>query len=297
MTVISTETPTRSAAARIGIHNFQMKYPLVKLNLKTGLGIQKMMFPDGQPHIRLSEPEAFKEGAGAHIICAIRSSLELVQLMMIASAVEHAGGYIDTIAIPYFMGARYDRVINPGDSFDLEVVAGCVVGLNADVVVVFDPHSAVTHQKTLAACVTNEPLVKRYVKENAVLIVPDKGAIEKAKDYPEWNTNLTDIVFCNKSRDLETGKVTLTVQQPEKCAGRNCIIIDDICDGGATFKAIADQIEPAHLTLMVSHGIFSNGFSKLKEHFDEIITTDSYLHHATDKVTTVLLGDLYEEFN
>lgn len=54
------------------------------------------------------------------------------------------------------------------------------------------------------------------------------------------------------------------------------MIIDDICDGGATFLAIAGQVKPAHLTLIVTHGIFSKGLDALAEKFDSIITSDSY---------------------
>ena len=54
------------------------------------------------------------------------------------------------------------------------------------------------------------------------------------------------------------------------------MIIDDICDGGATFLAIAEQIKPKHMTLIVTHGVFSKGFAVLEKKFDEIIVSDSY---------------------
>jgi ribose-phosphate pyrophosphokinase len=68
------------------------------------------------------------------------------------------------------------------------------------------------------------------------------------------------------------------VLDPEICKDRNCIIIDDICDGGGTFNLIASQIQPDHLTLMVTHGLFTKGFKQLNQNFHEIVTTDSYGH-------------------
>jgi ribose-phosphate pyrophosphokinase len=144
-------------------------------------------------------------------------------------------------------------------------------------VILFDVHSDVSTM-LINNCINifNEQLVKTYSKENAVLICPDAGASKKMGKYFDWNHHITDIVYCNKSRDLSNGAITLKVLEPEKCTNRNCIIIDDICDGGGTFMAIASQIEAAHLTLTITHGIFSKGFTALEEQFDEIIVSDSY---------------------
>jgi ribose-phosphate pyrophosphokinase len=123
--------------------------------------------------------------------------------------------------------------------------------------------------------VSNRFLVEKYDQKEAVLICPDAGAAKKIKHYFEWNPNIVEVIYCIKSRDLSNGKITLKVLEPEKCKDRNCVIIDDICDGGGTFLAIANQIEAEHLTLIVTHGIFSKGVEILEEKFDEIITTNS----------------------
>ena len=131
-------------------------------------------------------------------------------------------------------------------------------------------------------------MVEQYKLQNAVLICPDAGAAKKTGEYIAWNSNLTEIVYCKKSRDLATGKISLELQEPGKCFNRNCVIIDDICDGGATFLAIASQIKPAHLTLIVTHGIFSKGFAALTDQFDEIITSDSFCRvYNGEKVKTI----------
>ena len=53
--------------------------------------------------------------------------------------------------------------------------------------------------------------------------------------------------------------------------GRNCLIVDDICDGGGTFIPLAKKLKNAGaktVTLYVTHGIFSKGLDPLKEHID-----------------------------
>lgn len=109
-----------------------------------------------------------------------------------------------------------------------------------------------------------------------MLICPDGGALKKVDKYLEWAPNITDVVYCNKVRDLSNGRISLQVLDPKKCEGRNCVIIDDLCDGGAAFNAIGAQINAAHLSLIVSHGIFSKGFRELEGYFHSIITSNSY---------------------
>lgn len=244
------------------------------IDRRTGEGYEHRLYPDNQPHVKLVGIEAHDR---IKVIWPIKSSLDLVQLLMVQNAAAHAYAIIDEIHVPYLMGARSDRVMEPGDSFDLQVVAYLLNLFPFRKLFLYDVHSEVaTTLISNSVNVNNRDLVEYYDMPDAVLIVPDKGAVQKAVKYPEWNKNLTSVVYCDKHRDLSNGNITLKVQEPEKCLGRNCIIIDDLCDGGGTFLAIADQIQPSHLTLMVTHGIFSKGLRKLEEKFQSIITTDSY---------------------
>jgi ribose-phosphate pyrophosphokinase len=146
-----------------------------------------------------------------------------------------------------------------------------------------------------AVNITNQQMVQQYNQPDGVLICPDAGAAKKVGKYFDWNSNLKDIVYCSKNRNLATGKLTLEVLEPQECNGRNCVIIDDICDGGATFLAIAEKIQPKHLTLIITHGIFSKGFAALEEKFNEIIVSDSY-YKAYDSNIVRLINVNYENF-
>jgi ribose-phosphate pyrophosphokinase len=259
------------------------------ISLYTLERIKLTLFPDNHPHVQLQDIAA---GDEVCVVCPIRSSQELVQLLEIANALDHAWAKKKELVIPYLMGARFDRLMQLGDSVDLEVVANAVNSCGFERVNLFDAHSDVAALLIRnAKNHNNSRLVKSYDKPNAVLIVPDAGAVKKADKYLEWNPNITDVVYCQKVRDLSNGNITLKVLEPGKCEFRNCVIIDDLCDGGATFIAIAEQIKPAHLTLIVSHGLFSKGFSVLEKHFQSIITTDSYRPNNDSPIlTTIKLG-------
>lgn len=242
------------------------------INLNTQQGVKFLLFPDNQPHVVLDHSFRSTE----NVFCSITDSNKLLQLCMVADVLNRAKAKWN-LHIPYLMGARMDRVIKDGESFDLKVICNIINSLKAEQICLYDPHSDVAPALIENSYVyDNSRLVKIYDKEKAVLIVPDAGAVKKAHNYLEWNKNLNNQVNCVKHRDLSTGKIELEVLNPEICDNENCVIIDDICDGGATFNAIASQIRPKHLTLIVTHGIFSKGFTELKQYFNEIIVSNSY---------------------
>jgi ribose-phosphate pyrophosphokinase len=243
------------------------------INLNTGEGIKITVFPDSQPHVNI--PDITDED-DVKVICSLIDTSKLLQLLETANAIDNLFAKKKILVIPYLMAARYDRLMQHGDSIDLKVVADIINMCGFEKVYLYDIHSDVALLLIKNAIgITNKNLVEQYNMPNAVLICPDAGAAKKISKYFDWNSNLKEIVYCNKSRDLATGKLTLNVLEPEKCIGKNCIIIDDICDGGGTFLAIAEKIQPAHLTLIVTHGIFSKSFQTLEKYFQQIIVSDS----------------------
>jgi ribose-phosphate pyrophosphokinase len=256
------------------------------IHINKSQGLKRFVFPDNQPHVVIQD---IKEGDEVAVICSITESTVLLQLLQTANATDNAKAIKKRLILPYLMGARYDRLMLPGDSIDLKVIADMINSMQFEEVYLYDVHSEVSLQLIHNAVnITNEALVKAYMKENAVLICPDKGAAKKIGSYAGWNNNLSETVYCNKTRDLSNGRISLQVMEPEKCTNRNCVIIDDLCDGGGTFLAIAQQIQPAHLTLIVTHGIFSKGFAELEKSFDQIIVSDSYQQEYSSTIVQVI---------
>ena len=117
-----------------------------------------------------------------------------------------------------------------------------------------------------------------------ILVSPDAGANKKIYKLVEQIGYKGDILTCSKQRSLDLdGKITKTVV-PRFELEKDAIIIDDICDGGATFIKIAEVIKenqkgvknPGKIYLIVTHGIFSKGFEELSKYFNEIYCTNSY---------------------
>lgn len=256
------------------------------INLNNATGASLFLFPDMQPHVNI---HSIAEGDEVKLICSITNSDKMIQLLETANALDNLFAKKKLLVIPYLMAARFDRLMQHGDSIDLKVIANLVNSCGFEKVILFDVHSDVsTMLINHSVCISNKQLVEQYQQHNAVLICPDAGAAKKVGKYFDWNNNLQDIVYCSKNRNLATGELTLEVLEPEQCKDRNCVIVDDICDGGATFLAIAKKIQPKHLTLIVTHGIFSKGFEKLEEKFDEIIVSDSYNKNYDSKIVRTI---------
>lgn len=201
--------------------------------------------------------------------------------------------------IPYLLGARSDRqFVEGGNSYLVDVIAPVINSLEFESVTVVDVHSDVA-----AACIKNlisidnKNLIassldhiypnntkRMYLHFNCILISPDAGALKKVYKVADSIGYKGDVVVCSKSRD-ENGNLSKTVVPISNRANienKDIIIIDDICDGGATFINITKTIKEENTTiklgkiyLIITHGIFSKGLKELSRYFDGIYTTDS----------------------
>lgn len=260
------------------------------IDVNKGYGIQFLLYPDNQPHVNIKD---VGDGDEVKVICSITDSLKMMHLIQCSNALDNLFAKKKILVIPYLMAARFDRLMQHGDSIDLKVVADLINYCNFERVYLFDVHSDTSTMLIKNAVnISNERLVAEYKKDDAVLICPDAGAVKKVSKYFDWNKSIVDVVYCNKSRDLSNGNLTLNVLTPEKCEGRNCVIIDDLCDGGGTFLGIASQIKPKHLTLIITHGVFSKGTRLFEGIFDEIIVSDSYCHSYESKIVRTINHNL-----
>jgi ribose-phosphate pyrophosphokinase len=266
-------------------------------------------FPDGQKNVRIdknirltryNDRQKIDELVSLDIIggnvkeVKIKSRLnnfeDLGLIYCATKSLRNLGVKDINLYVPYFLGSRSDRQFEEGSNNYLkDVICPIINSLNFESVTVLDPHSHV-----LEACLNNfkkqdNEVLVRYVlediyetmdKENFVLVSPDAGASHKIYKLAEQIGYKGDIITCSKERDKE-GKLTKCVV-PLKAQDltKDFIIIDDICDGGATFINIAKELKRYYTTnkiyLIVTHGIFSKGLSELSKYFNGIYCTNSY---------------------
>ena len=168
--------------------------------------------------------------------------------------------------IPY---ARYDRAMTAGDSFSLKVFANILNSLNFDTVMVRDAHSPIS-TSLINNCIEisqaeSLALTVKNLDEYNFIISPDLGAVKKAEKVSEAYE--IPLVRAFKKRDVATGHTVfdsiIDIKYIEELVGSSVIIIDDICDGGATFSNLAQNLKEQYgvskVDLLVTHGIFKNG--------------------------------------
>lgn len=245
------------------------------------LAFKTFTFPDGQPHFILETYE--REFHEVTIEVAIKSPSDLF-LVLLASDVLRANGYSDLrLDIRYLLGARMDRAISWAEPFTLSVVARLINGCGFSRVRVLDAHSEVaTRLIRNSSNVLPTKIVESVyttVGYDTVIVTPDKGAKPRVQAlFKDWSYR-----YCNmeKIRAVVTGNLGGFAfsdnESTKNVDGAECLIVDDICDGGATFKGQAKLLRLAgakKVSLFVTHGIFSKGLPL--EGIDRIYTTDSY---------------------
>ena len=204
--------------------------------------------------------------------------------------------------IPYLPYARQDRIMVNGEPLSIKVMANLLNSLECGRIFVYDVHSSVS-TALINNCVNidNHSLVGVAVNKecDCLLVSPDAGASKKMYDVAKF-IDRNEFVHCEKVRDVATGKITgIEVGMSDVyLKGRTCVIVDDICDGGATFTALATELKKRgakRVVLVVSHGIFSKGIEILRaNNIDHVYTTDSISSDTPDKtfVTKFKIADL-----
>jgi ribose-phosphate pyrophosphokinase len=253
-------------------------------------------FPDGQQDVTIHDhfmiQSVITDRTPVKIVSRLNSFSHLELIICATKALRGLGIKEIHLYVPYLLGARSDRrFVKGGTSYLRDVLAPVINSLQFESVSVLDPHSDVAE-----ACINNfvpisnkyfvkEALVKinNRTQDGIVFVSPDAGAMKKiysVVDHVHFNG---EVLVCSKVRGLD-GKILRTEVPLTSLEEKTYIIIDDICDGGRTFINIAEAIFKAHdglpwkskIYLIVTHGIFSAGFSTLKEHFDGIYCTNSY---------------------
>lgn len=253
-------------------------------------------FSAGEPHIKINQ--STDVSSGVTITCRLNSFHDVGLLCLAADALKRMGAAIENIIIPYFPAARQDRVMVKGEPLSVKVYADIVNSLGAKHITVLDPHSEVT-PALLNNCVTvpNYNFMKSVVEQigkDVILISPDGGALKKIYKVSEYLGGM-EVVECSKSRNVKTGELTGFKVFTDDLHGKDCVIVDDICDGGGTFNGLAKVLKEKNagkLYLAVTHGIFSNGISKLKENFTHIFSTNSIKDSEDESVTIINVKEI-----
>ena len=224
-------------------------------------------YPDGQHSIKLAlsklnvkEPISIK--------CRIRNFGELEVLLCLVTALRKYDFYIELIDFVYLFGMRSDRAFEIGEPNYFRDVIKPVLNILDCTMTFLAPHSIKQVENYYY-----EP----FGKENWTCII--------SGDYSFYKNVINRAGrmhgYFNKKRKERIGIELCSDDLAKKILNSyDVLIVDDLCDGGATFIAEGEYLKKRFpnktLKLFVFHGLFTQGIHPLLEYFDEIICTNSY---------------------
>lgn len=252
-------------------------------------GENYFIFSGGEVHCKLSASTDI-----SRIVCMDYSMNGFMAVCQYREIIERRG-MTTFLVYPYFPYSRQDRVMQADEPFSLKIFTKMLNSQKFNMVTTWDPHSDV-----VGALVDNLKILPQWelaskcipyellADESTLFVSPDAGAYKKLS---RLMLNDKRIAIGVKNRDSE-GKISNTdVFSPVPIEGKDCVIVDDICDGGRTFIELAKTLKTkgaGKIYLYVTHGIFSRGIGELCENIEHIYTTNSFpnqINYDTGYVT------------
>lgn len=251
---------------------------MIKAN---GIKITPTMFSDGTSQVWKLPKECFS--STVTINWEFEAEAEFMHLAQLVTLLRREVISLEIIlAMDYLPYARQDKTVSNETTFALQTFASLLNTLDIDYVYSLDAHSIIPEYliKNFHSRSPRIELIELTDKlKPDVFIFPDKGAKDRySKDLAFLGK---PHLYCDKIRNQTTGVIEgITVNGDIKAD--KYLIVDDICDGGATFIGVAKELyrrEAAEVYLYVSHGIFSKGLAPLKEAgIKKIFTSKGEVH-------------------
>ena len=171
----------------------------------------------------------------------------LMELLIMMDTFVRASAERVTAVIPYFGYARSDKKDRPRVPIAAKLVSNLIVRAGAQRILTIDLHASqiqgffdVPVDHLYAA-----PIVVDYFRtnpiENLIVVAPDTGGAERARAYAKRLG--AGLALCDKRRERANEADVMNIVGD--VAGKNCLIVDDMCDTGGTICKVAEALHKA----------------------------------------------------
>ena len=230
--------------------------------LRCDLGrAQTARFSDGEFNFQIEENV---RGADVFIVqstCPPTDS-HVMELLVMLDAFRRSSAERITAVLPYYGYGRSDKKDRPRVPISAKLVANLITVAGADRLLTIDLHAAqiqgffdIPVDHLYAA-----PVFIGYYQEhplpNLTVVAPDTGGAERARAYAKRLD--AELALCDKRR--EKANVAEVMNVVGDVRGRNCLIVDDMCDTGGSLTKVARALRDAgaeRIHACFTHPVFS----------------------------------------
>jgi ribose-phosphate pyrophosphokinase len=206
----------------------------------------------------------------------------LMELLVMLDAFRRSSAERVTAVIPYYGYARSDKKDRPRVSIAAKLVANLIATAGADRILTMDLHAAqiqgffdIPVDHLYAA-----PVFIGHYQENPMarltVVAPDTGGAERARAYAKRLN--AELALCDKRR--EKANVAEVMNVVGDVRGRNCLIVDDMCDTGGSLTKVAKALKDAgadSIHACFTHAVLSGRACEqlTKSDLEQVVTTNT----------------------
>tara|TARA_Y100000022_G_scaffold121955_1_gene105515 strand:+ start:968 stop:1900 length:933 start_codon:yes stop_codon:yes gene_type:complete len=260
-------------AKRISTH---LGVPLVDATIKK--------FPDKEIFVEI------KENVRGEDVFVIQSTSfpandHVMELLITIDALKRGSAKRIAAIVPYYGYARQDRKSGPRTPISAKLVANLISIAGANRALMVDLHAGqiqgffdIPTDNLFAAPVFISDIKEKFESKNTIIVSPDVGGVVRARAIAKRVD--CDLAIIDKRR--ERASVSEVVNIIGEVEGKNCILIDDICDTAGTLTNAATALKndkAKSVFAYITHGVLSDPAIERIENspIDKMIITDSIL--------------------
>ena len=222
----------------------------------------------------------------------------LLRLLLVADAYRRMGVERLILAAPYFCSLRQDMVFAPGEPLSRDVI-GPLIGGCFDRVVTVQAH---LHRTAYLPGVIRKPATNIDVGPQlaamanlaapCIVVGPDVES-EAWIVSAARSVGGEGIVLTKAHR--QDGGLDMSLPDPARVSGRDCLILDDICSSGGTLILAARRLLDAgarRVEAAVAHAFFDEDMASrmAKGGIERVISSDSVPHPTNQLILAPLLA-------
>jgi len=216
-------------------------------------------------------------------------------------AARRASDYKVIAVLPYYGYARQDRKDKPRVAIGSKLIANMLVAAGADRIITMDLHAPqiqgyfdipVDHLDSHAVFI---PYIENLRLENLTFAAPDVGSTNRVREIANYFS--AEMVICDKHRKRANEIASMVVIGD--VAGKDIVIIDDICDTGGTLAksaALLKEKGARSVRALITHPVLSGKSYENIENsvLEELVICDTIpIRKETSKIKVISVAELF----